>query len=98
MNQWHKSRIVIIGGILLVIVILFPPWQFSSRVATFPAERSFIFDPPVPLKYVNYTNGGKWERDESKGVSIGITRMLLECIAITGITTIAFLIRLRFKK
>ena len=96
-----RSRILIIGLIAMTLVLVIPPWHFWINTASIrrslPAPRSPIFDPPLPMKWVKYSNAERWEVDESKSVGIDFGRLFIEWAGIASLTVIALLVRRRFK-
>lgn len=83
MNRIQIS-IGVVGIAVMALMVLFPPWKTvynsKGRYVEHPIGYSFIASPP------ENDYAGAW------GEQIDMTRLLIQCFAVTGITVVLVLV------
>ena len=84
MNPRQKVAIII-GGIVLGLVVLFPPWLRTFNLDRTHSEKaiecSFLFAPPAPASPA-----------PAHGIKIDVVRLGAEVIAVSCLTAVAVVI------
>lgn len=97
--HWKRSRILIGGAAIVVLILLFPPWHFwintASTRTSKPGPWAWIAGPPEAPS----TSYDVYGRPNGMRYSVGIDygRLGIELMAVIGLTGIALLIRGRSK-
>lgn len=61
----HKQRTLLVGlGVVIIAMILFPPFQYRTQAATLNLGYSFLFSPPEPLPVQRPTEHGSVDTGE----------------------------------
>jgi len=79
MNKAQRIALAL-GGLLLTLEILFPPFKWSAGGRTWAAKHSFIGSPPEPLDLTVGLTAATL--DTGRWIAHGITLVLVTAIAL----------------